>query len=148
MREIFRNTAVTVTSEVLCHLVNCVSQRSKRILGGFRARHAFICWRTLWRSWFAFPAGLGTCPESLCSTGQPSHMTPTLQRMYEVQVQVRFMSILDSTSQKSCEVKQNIRNTRTKKYRWAEGHYHNNLDGITQVGLETSFFWLIDWFNI
>ncbi len=27
-----------------------------------RALHAFFCWQALWRCWFHFPAGLGTCP--------------------------------------------------------------------------------------
>ncbi len=26
------------------------------------ALHAFFCWQALWRCWFHFPAGLGTCP--------------------------------------------------------------------------------------
>ncbi len=28
----------------------------------FRALHALFCWQALWRCWFHFPAGLGTCP--------------------------------------------------------------------------------------
>ncbi len=28
----------------------------------FRALHASFCWQALWRCWFNFPAGLGTCP--------------------------------------------------------------------------------------
>ncbi len=28
----------------------------------FRALHASFCWQVLWRCWFHFPAGLGTCP--------------------------------------------------------------------------------------
>ncbi len=28
----------------------------------FRALHASFCWQALWRCWFHFPAGLGTCP--------------------------------------------------------------------------------------
>ncbi len=27
-----------------------------------RALHASFCWQALWRCWFHFPAGLGTCP--------------------------------------------------------------------------------------
>ncbi len=30
--------------------------------GIFRALHASFCWQALWRCWFHFPAGLGTCP--------------------------------------------------------------------------------------
>ncbi len=37
------------------------SQRS-HIPGNFRALHASFCWWALWRCWFHFPAGLGTCP--------------------------------------------------------------------------------------
>ncbi len=28
----------------------------------FEALHASFCWQALWRCWFHFPAGLGTCP--------------------------------------------------------------------------------------
>ncbi len=41
----------TVFSEVHSHLA-----------GNFRALHASFCWQALWRCWFHFPAGLGTCP--------------------------------------------------------------------------------------
>ncbi len=51
-----------------CHLlvlVHCVfwvhSQRS-HLPGNFRALHASFCRQALWRCWFHFPAGLGTCP--------------------------------------------------------------------------------------
>ncbi len=37
------------------------SQRS-HLPGNFRAPHASFCWQALWRCWFNFPAGLGTCP--------------------------------------------------------------------------------------
>ncbi len=53
---------------LLCHLlvfVHCVfwvhRQRS-HLPGNFRALHASFCWQALWRCWFHFPAGLGTCP--------------------------------------------------------------------------------------
>ncbi len=44
---------------VLCFLKS--SQRS-HLPGHFRALHASFCWQALWRCWFHFPAGLGTCP--------------------------------------------------------------------------------------
>ncbi len=51
-----------------CHLlvlVHCVfwvhSQRS-HLPGNFRALNASFCWQALWRCWFHFLAGLGTCP--------------------------------------------------------------------------------------
>ncbi len=36
------------------------SQRS-HLPGNLRALHASFCWQALWRCWFHFPAGLGTC---------------------------------------------------------------------------------------
>ncbi len=53
---------------LLCHLLcwstvfsEVHSQRS-HLPGNFRALHASFCWQALWRCWFHFPAGLGTCP--------------------------------------------------------------------------------------
>ncbi len=43
----------------LCFLKS--SQRS-HLPGTFSALHASFCWQALWRCWFHFPAGLGTCP--------------------------------------------------------------------------------------
>ncbi len=51
-----------------CHLlvlVHCVfwsPQSTQHLPGNFRALHASFCWQALWRCWFHFPAGLGTCP--------------------------------------------------------------------------------------
>ncbi len=50
-----------------CHLlvlVHCVfwSPQSTQPPGNLRALHASFCWQALWRCWFHFPAGLGTCP--------------------------------------------------------------------------------------
>ncbi len=51
-----------------CHLlvlVYCVfwsPQSTQQSTRTFRALHASFCWQALWRCWFHFPAGLGTCP--------------------------------------------------------------------------------------
>ncbi len=51
-----------------CHLlvlVHCVfwsPQSTQHLPRNFRALHASFCWQALWRCWFHFPAGLGTCP--------------------------------------------------------------------------------------
>ncbi len=48
---------------VHCILVHCIGPQSTQHLpGNFRALHASFCWQALWRCWFHFPAGLGTCP--------------------------------------------------------------------------------------
>ncbi len=65
------------------------SQRS-HLPGNFRALHASFCWQALWRCWFHFPAGLGTCPHCqryqklvqwpwclLCLIGQQTRLTWT-----------------------------------------------------------------------
>ncbi len=51
-----------------CHLlvlVHCVfwsPQSRSHLPEHFRALHASFWWQALWRCWFHFPAGLGTCP--------------------------------------------------------------------------------------
>ncbi len=39
-----------------------VHSQHSHLPGHFRALHASFCWQALWRCWFNFPAGLGTCP--------------------------------------------------------------------------------------
>ncbi len=60
----------TVSHDLGCHVIcwcwptvfsEVYSQRS-HLPGDFRALHASFCWQALWRCWFHFPAGLGTCP--------------------------------------------------------------------------------------
>ncbi len=60
----------TVSDDLGCHAIcwcwstvfsEVHSQRS-HLPGDFRALHASFCWQALWRCWFHFPAGFGTCP--------------------------------------------------------------------------------------
>ncbi len=60
----------TVSDDLGCHVIcwcwstvfsEVHSQRS-HLPGNLRALHASFCWQALWRCWFHFPAGLGTCP--------------------------------------------------------------------------------------
>ncbi len=39
-----------------------VHSQRRHLPGHFKALHASFCWQALWRCWFHFPAGLGTCP--------------------------------------------------------------------------------------
>ncbi len=59
-----------VSDDLGCHVIcwcwstvfsEVHSQRS-HLAGHFRALHDSFCWQALWRCWFHFPAGLGTCP--------------------------------------------------------------------------------------
>ncbi len=86
----------TVSDDLGCHVIcwcwstvfsEVHSQRS-HLPGNFRALHASFCWQALWRCWFHFPAGLGTCPHCqryqklvqwpwclLCLIGQQTRLT-------------------------------------------------------------------------
>ncbi len=60
----------TVSDDLGCHVIcwcwytvfSEVDGQRNRLPGYFRALHASFCWQALWRCWFHFPAGLGTCP--------------------------------------------------------------------------------------
>ncbi len=39
-----------------------VHSQCSHLPGHFIALHASFCWQVLWRCWFHFPAGIGTCP--------------------------------------------------------------------------------------
>ncbi len=72
-----------------------VHSQCSHLPGNFRALHVSFCWQALWRSWFHFPAGLGTCSHCqryqklvtmvlLCLIGQHIRLTWTPLRIYRV----------------------------------------------------------------
>ncbi len=60
----------TVSDYLGCHVIcwcwsivfSEVHRQCSHLPGDSRALHASFCWQALWRCWFHFPAGLGTCP--------------------------------------------------------------------------------------
>ncbi len=60
----------TVSDDLGCHVIcwcwytvfSEVHRQRTHLPGNFRALHASFCWQALWRCWFHFQAGLGTCP--------------------------------------------------------------------------------------
>ncbi len=44
-------------------VISEVHSQHSHLPGHFRALHASFCWQALWRCWFHFPAGLGTCTQ-------------------------------------------------------------------------------------
>ncbi len=60
----------TVSDDLGCHVIcwcwstvfSEVHSQHSHLPEDFRALHASFCWQALWRCWFHFPAGLGTCP--------------------------------------------------------------------------------------
>ncbi len=59
----------TVSDDLGCHIIcwcwstvfSEVHSQCSHLPGNFRALHASFWWQALWRCWFHFPAGLGTC---------------------------------------------------------------------------------------
>ncbi len=56
----------TVSDDLSCHVIcwfwsTVFSEVHSQLPGNFRGLHASFCWQALWRCWFHFPAGLGTC---------------------------------------------------------------------------------------
>ncbi len=60
----------TVSDDLGCHVIcwcwstvfSEVHSQHSHLPGSFRELHASFCWQALWRWWFHFSAGLGTCP--------------------------------------------------------------------------------------
>ncbi len=60
----------TLRRDLGCHVIcwcwstvfSEVHSQHSHLPGHFGALHASFCWQALWRCWFHFPAGLGTCP--------------------------------------------------------------------------------------
>ncbi len=110
-----------------CHLlvlVHCVfwvhSQRS-HLPGNFRALHASFCWQALWRCWFHFPAGLGTCPH--CQRYQKLVQWPwcycawLASKLAWPEPHIESMGYCQEEDERH----------QTQQCRWAEGHCQRNL---------------------
>ncbi len=110
-----------------CHLlvlVHCVfwsPQSTQPSTRYFRALHASFCWQALWRCWFHFPAGLGTCPH--CQRYQKLVQWPWC-----------YCALLASKlawpephreSMGYCQ--EEDERHQTQQCRWAEGRYQRNL---------------------
>ncbi len=105
----------------LCFLKSTANQH---LPGNFRALHASFCWQALWRCWFHFPAGHGTCPHCqryqklvqgpwcYCAWLASNLSWPEPQRIYG------YCQEEDERHQ-------------TQQCRWPEGRYQSNLGFIT-----------------
>ncbi len=109
-----------------CHLlvlVHCVfwvhSQRS-HLPGNFRALHASFCWQALWRCWFHFPAGLGTCPH--CQKHQKLVKWPWC---YCAWLASKLTWPEPHRESRYCQ--EEDERHQTQQCRWSEGHCQRNL---------------------
>ncbi len=92
------------------------SQRS-HLAGNCNALHTSFCWQALWRCWFHFPAGLGTCPHYQKLVQWPWCYCARLASKLawpEPQIIYGYCQEEDERHQ-------------TKQCSWSEGRYQSNL---------------------
>ncbi len=123
----------TVSDDLGCHVFcwcwstvfpEVQSQRS-HLPEHFRAPHASFCWQALWRCWFHFPAGLGTC--SHCQRYQKLVQWPWFYCAWLASKRAwpephrEYMGYCQEEDERH----------QTQQYRWPEGCYQSNLGFIT-----------------
>ncbi len=110
-----------------CHLLVLVQCFLKSTVNAaiyqeiFRALHASFCWQALWRCWFHFPAGLGTCPH--CQRYQKLVQWPwcycawLASKLAWPEPHRASMGYCQEEDERH----------QTQQCRWAEGRYQSNL---------------------
>ncbi len=116
----------TVSDDLGCHVIcwcwstvfSEVHSQRIHLPGNIRALHACFCWQALWRCWFHFPAGLGTCPHC---------------QRYQKLVQWPCVTVLDwPANSPDLNPKDNLdERHQTQQCRWPEGRYQSILGFIT-----------------
>ncbi len=110
-----------------CHLlvlVHCVSESTvnaaiyQEILEHF---HASFCWQALWRCWFHFPAGLGTCPH--CQRYQKLVQWPWCYCAWLASK----LTWPEPHRESMGYCQEEDERHQTQQCRWAEGHCQRNL---------------------
>ncbi len=119
----------TVSDDLGCHVIcwcwstvfsEVHSQRS-HLPGNFRALHASFCWQALWRCWFHFPAGLGTCPH--CQRYQKLVQWPWCYCAWLASK----LAWPEPHRESMGYCQEEDERHQTQQYRWAEGHCQRNL---------------------
>ncbi len=94
-----------------------VHSQHRHLPGNVRALHGSFCWQALWRCWFHFQAGLGTCTH--CQRTKSWFNDHVLLRLIGQQTRLTWTpENLDERPQ-------------TQQCRWPEGRYQSNLVSIT-----------------
>ncbi len=119
----------TVSDDLGCHVIcwcwstvfsEVHSQRS-HLPGDFRALHASFCWQALWRCWFRFPAGLGTCPH--CQRYQKLVQWPWCYCAWLASK----LAWPEPHRESMGYCQEEDERHQTQQCRWAEGHCQRNL---------------------
>ncbi len=97
-----------------------VHSQRRHLPRNVRVLHASFCWQALWRCWFHFPAGLGSCTH--CQTPLPwcycAWLASKLTRPEPHRESMEYCQEEDERHQ-------------TQQCRWPEGRYQSNLGFIT-----------------
>ncbi len=96
------------------------SQRS-HLSGYFRALHASFCWQALWRCWFHFPAGIGTCPH--CQRYQKLVQWPWCYCAWLA----NKLAWPEPHRESMGYCQEEDERHQTQQCRWPEGRYQSNL---------------------
>ncbi len=105
----------TVSDDLGCHVIcwcwsTCVFQL-----------HASFCWQALWRCWFHFPAGLGTCPH--CQRYQKLVQWPWCYCAWLASK----LAWPEPHRESMGYCQEEDERHQTQQCRWAEGHCQRNL---------------------
>ncbi len=119
----------TVSDDLGCHVIcwcwstvfSEVHSQRNHLPGNFKTLHASFCWQALWRCWFHFPAGLGTCPH--CQRYQKLVQWPWCYCAWLASKLAWPEPHRESTGYCQEEDERH----QTQQCRWAEGHCQRNL---------------------
>ncbi len=110
-----------------CHLLVLVQCFLKSTVNAaiyqeiFSALHASFCWQALWRCWFHFPAGLGTCPH--CQRYRKLVQWPWCYCAWLVSK----LAWPEPHRESMGYCQEEDERHQTQQCRWPEGHYQRNL---------------------
>ncbi len=123
----------TVSDDLGCHVIcwcwstvfsEVHSQRS-HLPGNCIALHASFCWQALWRCWFHFPKGIGTCPH--CQMYQKLVQWPWCYCAW-----LASKLAWPEPHRESMEYcQEEDERHQTQQCRWPEDRYQSNLGFIT-----------------
>ncbi len=118
---------------VLVHCVFWVHSQHSHLPGNFRALHASFCWQALWRCWFHFPAGLGTCPH--CQRFQKLVQWPWCYCAWLASK----LAWPEPHRESMGYCQEEDERHQTQQCRWAEGHSQRNLGFHTTSAVATNW---------
>ncbi len=115
-----------VSDDLGCHVIcrcwsTVFSEVHSHLPGHFRALHASFCWQDLWRCWFHFPAGLGTCPH--CQRYQKLVQWPWCYCAWLASK----LAWPEPHRQSMGYCQEEDERHKTQQCRWPEGRYQSNL---------------------